>query len=100
MIAIVDKSQHVIYRYAGEGQYPSCLAEKEGYTHVPIPDRGEVAWFRTKYDSITKLFMDSPLAEPSAPPPTPIPQVITTDKLLLARVDELESKLRALLKNL
>ena len=73
MIAIVDSTQQVIYRYEEEGLYPSSIAEFEifsrkptGYKHIKVSDGAiKSEWFRVKYDPVMEVFMDD---SPQVPP--------------------------------
>jgi hypothetical protein len=69
MKAIINSLNQVVYKYEGEEQYPSCLAEKiymkmdmgTEYKHIDIPD--EILnkhWFRIKWDPELKIFIEYP----------------------------------------
>jgi hypothetical protein len=74
MKAIINSLNEVIYKYEGEGQYPSCLAEKSymkmdidtEYKHIDIPDEIlKKYWFRMKWDPELEIFIDDPFLIPS-----------------------------------
>lgn len=81
MKAIIDSLNTVVYKYEGEGQYPSCLAEEKDifnglsngvgeYKHIDIPDGAiKLFWLKVKWDANTGTFMDdTPPASASLPP--------------------------------
>jgi hypothetical protein len=72
MKAIVNSLNEVIYKYEGEAQYPSCLAEKgymkidTEYTHIDISDEIlNKKWFRMKWDPELQIFIEDPILIPS-----------------------------------
>lgn len=93
MKAIIDPEGLVVYY--SEGIHPSALNEVDyegfptGYIHVEVRERHP--WFVTKYKN--GLFYDA-----SPPQQTTVTPASTPDYLL--RIEELESKLRALSKYL
>jgi len=69
MKAIINSLNQVIYKYDGNGQYPSCLSEKNymeidltEYKHIDIPD--EILnknWVRMKWDPELQIFIEDPI---------------------------------------
>ena len=79
MKAIIDSLNTVVYKYEGERQYPSCLAEAKyafmgttggEYKHIDIPDGAiKPSWLKVKWDANTGTFMDdTPQVPPQVPP--------------------------------
>jgi hypothetical protein len=93
MKAIIDTTGLVVY-YT-EGVHPSSLNEidyeghQTGFTHIDVRERHP--WFITKYKD--GVFYDATPLLPSQPPPTAAQD-------LHGRIEELESKLKALGKYL
>ena len=93
MKAIVDPTGLVVYY--SEGVHPSSLSEFDyggnptGFTHIEVGERHP--WFITKYKD--GVFYDASPTAPTQPPPTAAQD-------LQGRIEELESKLKALGKYL